>query len=164
MKLKKFVPVLVIMLLAVFAATTLVSATPKNYAVTSNYHGIDVPLGTNVVVTATTTDSTVYQVTFLWHDANGIVQFTDVVAVSGGQAQSTEQPNSLGDWGVQALFQSPSGTTKEGVNYVTDTKATSFCVKATSVLVLPEYPVIGAAGAMVAMGLAFAVKLKIKKP
>lgn len=132
--------VLSVMVAALFlsSAVVLVSAIPSNYNVTSNYHGVDAPLGVNVVVTATTTDSSIYQVTFVWRNAADEVVFTDVVAVSGGSAQSTHQPDSVGDWGVQALFQGPDGTTKEGVTYVVQIRATSF-------FVVPEYvsPVLG---------------------
>jgi len=41
----------------------------SDYSVTSNYHGIDPPLGSTVIVTATTTDTTITQVTFIWRNA-----------------------------------------------------------------------------------------------
>jgi hypothetical protein len=128
----------------------------SNYSVTSNFHGTDTPLGADVTVTATTNDATVYQVTFLWKDASKTVRFTDVVAVSGGIATSTHQPNSLGDWGVQALFQGPDGTTKEGIEEVVAIRATSFNV-------IPEIPLLGTAGISLAMVLGLAYKTK-KKP
>ena len=152
MKIKSCLALIAFMVLAILATTMLVSATPVDYNVTSNFHGIDTPLGSTVIVTATTTDTSVYQVTFIWRDAANQIQFTDVVTVSGGQAQSTHQPNSLGNWGVQALFQGPDGTTKEGINEVVSIKATSF-------FETPEY----AFGGLLSLGACFAALAVFKK-
>jgi hypothetical protein len=144
--------------IAAFLAFSLIAvayAVPSDYSVTSNYHGIDTPLNANVVVTATTTDSSIFQVTFLWKDAAENIKFTDVVPISGGSAQSTHQPNSVGDWGVQALFQGPDGKTKESVDLVVKTRATSF-------FVIPEFPLLGTAGASIAMVLGLVYKMKKK--
>ena len=46
------------------------------YAVTSNYEGVDVPAGAEVIITALTIDPSVDRVTFRWHeppDGNGPV-------------------------------------------------------------------------------------------
>jgi len=140
----------------VCAGLMTVNAVPKDYNVTSNFHGIDTtPLGANVIVTATTTDTSIYQVTFLWKNAAENIVWTDVVQVVGGSAQSTHQPNSGGDWGVQALFQGPDGKTKEQVELVVAIKTTSF-------FVVPEVPIIGTAGASLAMFAGLAVKMKRK--
>jgi hypothetical protein len=139
-----------------FSLMTVVHAPPTyTYEATSNYHGIDTPLYANVIVTASTTDPSIFQVTFLWKDAAENIMFTDVVPISGGSAQSTHQPDSIGDWGVQTFFQGPDGKTKEGVELVIKTRATSFNV-------IPEIPLIGTAGASIAMigGLAFKLKRK----
>ena len=152
MQTKRHFGLAALMVLGILATVMLVSATPVNYNVTSNFHGIDTPLGANVIVTATTTDDSIYQVTFIWRDAADQIQFTDVVAVSGGQAQSSHQPDSLGDWGVQALFQGPTGTTKEGITEVVSIRATSF-------FVVPEY----AFGGLLALGACFAGLIVFKK-
>ena len=126
----------------------------SGYAVTSNWHGIDVPPGSEVIVTAMTTDAGVYQVTFLWKNPADHTVWTDVVAVyqNGSKydnllisyANSTHSPVNLGDWGVQALFQSLDGTTKQQIEYV-------IAIRATSFFVIPEIPIIGTAGAAIAM-------------
>ena len=139
------------------------------YAITSNYHGIDVPPGSNVVVTAMTTDPSVYQVTFLWKDPTGQTAdkeevtplFTNSTMYNGNlihYAISENIVNTIGDWGVQALFQAPDGKTKEGITEVVKIRATSFNV-------IPEVPVIGTVGASIAMlsGFAFKIKRKPKK-
>ena len=151
MKTKRYLELFALTVLALLATVMLVGAT-SDYTVTSNYHGIDVPLGATVVVTATTTDTTIQQVTFIWRDAANQIKFTDEVAVSGGQAQSSHQPDSVGDWGVQALFQGPTGTTKEGITEVVAIRSTSF-------FPVPEY----ALGGLLALGACFAGLIVFKK-
>jgi hypothetical protein len=124
----------------------------SGYSVTSNYHGIDTPLGATVTVTATTTDTKITQVMFIWRNAEKIEQWRETVPVTGGEAQSSGQPNSLGDWGVQALFQGPDGKTKEGIEEVVSIKATSF-------FVVPEYAV----GGLLAIGACFGAFALFKK-
>jgi hypothetical protein len=134
------------------------------YAVDSNYHGINVPAGANVIVTAYTTDVNVYQVTFLWKDPGANIVWTDVdnSATLGAEQyegmnvytfSSEHVPDMIGDWGVQALFQGPDGKTKEGIEYVVAIRATSFNV-------IPEVPIIGTIGAsaMMLLGLGFFMK------
>ena len=125
----------------------------SGYSVTSNYHGIDVPLGATVTVTATTTDTSITDVVFIWRNAEGIEQWRETVQVIAGQAQSLGQPDSPGDWGVQALFIGPDGTTKQNVEEVVSIKATSF-------FLAPEYPVIGTAGIAIAV---FAALVVVKR-
>jgi hypothetical protein len=143
-----------------------VQALSTGYAITSNYHGIDVPLGSSVVVTAMTTDQSVYQVTFLWKDPTGQTAdkeevtplFTNGTMCNGKEihyAISENTVNTIGDWGVQALFQGPDGTTKEGITEVVKIRATSFNV-------IPEVPVIGTVGASIAMLLGLTYKMKRK--
>jgi hypothetical protein len=152
----KYILMSIAAIVFIFGFIAVAHAIPSEYSVTSNYHGIDTPLDANVVVTATTTDTSVYQVTFIWRDASQITRYTDVVPVSSGTAVSTHQPDSLGDWGVQALFQSPDGTTKEGITEVIVIRATSFNT-------IPEIPLLGTAGIAVAMILGLTYKTK-KKP
>ena len=139
------------------------------YAITSNYHGIEVPPGSSVVVTAMTTDQSVYQVTFLWKDPTGQTAdreavkplFTNGTMYNGKlihYAISENIVSTIGDWGVQALFQAPDGTTKQGITEVVKIRATSFNV-------IPEVPLIGTAGASIAMlsGLAYRLRKKNQK-
>jgi len=122
----------------------------SGYAVTSDWHGKNVPPGTLVTVTAMTTDDTITQVTFLWKTPSGNTIFTDVdnTREVDGQFEgkdiftfsSAHTQNVTGDWGVQALFQGPDGKTKEGIEEVVSIKATSF-------FVVPDIPVIGTLGA-----------------
>jgi hypothetical protein len=125
----------------------------------------------DVVATAGTTDLTIEHVTFRWQDPDNSTVWEETVAVSGPlttpnvpsdippevqewandnpsvdylYAQSTYAPNIVGDWGVQAFFIGPDGTTKAGLDYVVQIRATSFNV-------IPEVPIIGTAGAAIAM-------------
>ena len=135
------------------------------YAITSNYHGVDVFPGTLVTVTAGTLDPDVANVTFRWHMPNETVRWEVTVPVytngTYGQwndgttaliryANNTQIPDVFGDWGVQAFFQDSTGTDKAGLDNVIKIKATSFNT-------IPEVPVIGTAGAAIAMllGLGF---------
>lgn len=140
------------------------------YAIDSNYHGIDIPVGTPVVVTAGTLDSRVTQVTFRWHMPDDSVAREVAVPVftngTTGQwnngttalvrfAVDTFTPDVLGDWGVQAFFQGTGGSTRADLEHVIKIRATSFNV-------IPEVP-LGTAVVLLSMFGAlgvFAVKKK----
>jgi hypothetical protein len=160
---RKYVLLTSILMLAIFASVSIACAqqTPNyNYDVTNNYHGKDTPLGATVVVTATTDDPGVTAVLFIWRNAAGIQQWTqnvtDIKTVNGHfEAQSSGQPNSIGDWGVQTLFLGPDGKTREQVDYVIAIRGTSFNV-------IPEVPILGTAGIAGAMAIGWIVKAKRK--
>ena len=134
----------------------------SGYAVDSNFHGINVPPGSSPVVTAYTTDMDVYQVTFIWHNPDTTVAFgpeVDSTPEAGDLYEgnpvntfsSTHQVAVPGDWGVQALFQSADGKTKEQVDFVISIKSTSF-------FVIPEPSIVlGILGSFGALAL-YAVK------
>jgi hypothetical protein len=125
----------------------------SGYAVTSDWHGNNVPLGATVTVTAMTTDDTVDRVTFLWKNPKDdlIWEVTDNTRTADGEYDgktvyafsSANVPTGQGDWGVQALFQGADGKTKQGIEEAVAIKATSF-------LVVPYMPVIGTLGATAA--------------
>lgn len=114
------------------------------YAITSNYHGVDVPPGTNVTVTAGTLDPNVVNVTFRWHRPAGSIlppipdvtkpvytNTTKYTYKNGTQvliryANDTKIPDEIGDWGVQAFFQDSTGKDRAGLEDVINIKATSF--------------------------------------
>lgn len=167
---KKATPILVIagliMLLGLGVAYAAYPSLASGYAVDSNYHGINVPPGSDVIVTAYTTDMDVYQVTFLWKYPNGTVAVgpeVDNTPVAGdlyeGNAvntfSSTHSVDVIGDWGVQALFQSPDGMTKESIDYVVAIRATSF-------FVVPDFPMIGTVGSLGAMLLGLGLFMRRK--
>jgi hypothetical protein len=147
------------------------SAIGTGYAITSNWQGIEVPIGQNVVATAGTTDLTITTIIFRWHDPADNVMWEDTVPVSGPittpttpsnvpndvtdwandnpdtqylYAQSAHMPSTIGDWGVQAFFIGPYGKTKAGLEDVVQIRAASFNV-------IPELPIIGTAGITIAM-------------
>jgi hypothetical protein len=140
---------------------------PSGYYVTSDWHGVDTPLGTDVHVKAYTTDEGVTQVTFIWRNGAGDeVYGPDVVTTKSTDGEHdgktvyvfeapVHAPDSIGDWGVQAIFQGPDGSARANCQNVIAIRATSFNV-------IPEIPLIGTAGASIAMigGLAFKLRRK----
>jgi hypothetical protein len=152
------------------AATTVYASPPINlndgYEIVTNWHGVDIPPGTEVAATAMTTDASVTRVTFLWKNPAGTTTFNDpdVPVFQNGTtwdgkliyyAISTYTPEALGDWGIQALFQDSRGHTIQGVADVVAIRARSFNV-------IPEVPLLGTLGASLAMvaGLAYKTKRK----
>ena len=151
-------------LLAVSSCIALVGAVkPPEYDITNEYHGIDCPIGADVHVVASTTDLSVYQVTFRWHDLTRPNVWQDAVTTyttsTDGKTRTftapVHAPDTTGNWGVQGFFQGPDGTTQAQVEDVVQIKATSF-------FVVPE----SALGALAAMGAGVAafsvIKLKHK--
>jgi hypothetical protein len=138
----------------------------SGYAVTSNYHGKDVPIGADVTVTAKTTDSKTDFVLFIWKDPAGHIIWQEETKVTwdgtyfGGKkvysAQSVHKPETIGDWGVQAKFYDETRN-KRG-----DIVDTRLATRATSFNVIPELPLIGTAGASAAMIFGLAL-FKIKR-
>jgi len=135
--------VAVTLLASVDAAYAPLSTLGTGYAVTSDYHGIDVMIGSPVNATALTLDSTINRITFKWNAPNGTegvwIDVWDLPLLTDGMgtwnngtmatiryAYSIHNPDSVGDWGVKVLFQGPNGKTKEGFDEVVQIKATSF--------------------------------------
>jgi len=146
-------------------ATNTDGSLESGYGVTSNYHGIDVPSGTDVVVTAMTTDAKVDHVIFVWRNPADQTVWVDIESVfSNGTeydgklvyyAISTHKPEALGDWGVQAIFVDLNGIFRCHLRLFVARRATSFNV-------IPEVPIIGTAGASLAMLLGFTYRIKRK--
>lgn len=130
------------------------NALASGYAVTTDCHGVDVLPGTLVTAIAGTTDSNVEKVTFLWKYPNKTVAFeeTKPVYTNGTTykgktvyyANSSYIPDVAGDWGVQALFIGAGGKEKAKHEDVIKIRATSFNV-------VPDFPVVGVAGALAVM-------------
>jgi hypothetical protein len=134
------------------------------YYVTTNWHGIDVPTGTEVTATAKTTDHHVDKVTFTWKNPQGQTIWTDTVTVHPDgtyngktvySASSTHTPTEHGNWTVEAQFQDEH-------NYIIFTWTETVAIKTTQFFVVPEIPIIGTAGASIAMFAGLAIKTKRK--
>jgi hypothetical protein len=146
----------------VFAAA---ASLGSGYAVTSNWQGVDVPVASDVTVTAMTTDPTITQVAFLWENPGGQIVWNEIIDVHPNgttyngklvyYADSTHDPADLGDWGVHALFLDSDGKTIQGIENVIAIRSTSFNV-------IPEIPILGTAGASIAMVAGFTYKMKRK--
>ncbi len=162
---------IVVFLPSVFIVQAPWTTLGTGYAITSNYHGVEVPPGTPVTVTAGTLDPRVTQVTFRWHRPSGgsynetygppmftngtYAQWNNGTTAEIRYAFSTYVPDELGDWGVQAFFQDSEGNTRAEVTNVLKIKATSFYVT-------PEIP-FGTAGAIAMMMAALALITLRKK-
>jgi len=131
------------------------SAINSGYAVTTNYHGKDVPPGALVTATAGTTDTDVKNVTFLWKFPNKTIAYMEanVLVWSNGStwdgkliyyATSSYRPDTIGEWGVQAFFIGDGGETKAGIEV-------TLMIRATSFNVVPDFQVVGTDGALVTM-------------
>jgi hypothetical protein len=153
--------------------TMVVNATTPNegslssgYAVTSNWHGTDVPFGAQVIVTAMTTNSRVDEVRFIWKNPTDKVDldvtvnvFTNGTTFDGKlvyYAISTFNPKVAGDWGVQVKFYDELHFCHFEYDIRLATRATSFNN------VIPEAPVLGTAGISLAMVLGLAIKARRK--
>jgi hypothetical protein len=148
------------------------SAINSGYAVTTNWHGQEVPFGASVTAWAGTNNSEVYQVEFLWKNATDHVIFVNITnlvnyttpnyppdapeeiinwatnsknaGVKIWYANNTQIPNSMGNWTVQVFFYAPGGHLRGQISDIIKIKATSFHV-------VPDFPLVGTAGAVVVM-------------
>jgi hypothetical protein len=138
-----------------------------NYQLTSNYPST-VPIGTSVTVTATTDNNVVTTVFFTWTNpanqnpinnesvsvSNGDSINTGSVSASNGVSFSTYTLDALGNWTVAAIFVGP------GVE-----KSVTITMTVENINVIPEVPILGTAGALIAMiiGLVYMMKRKPTK-
>jgi hypothetical protein len=159
--------ILVIALICSFVSVA--NASGYIYELTNNYSGTSAPLDATVVVTAKINDPNAYKVVFTWlNPANQLeliegenVQWDGSSYIDGKEvwvASSTYTADVIGDWNVYAVFLDKFG--KRCFSIVIPVK-----IRHTSFNVIPEIPVIGTAGASLAMiaGFAFKIKRKTKK-
>jgi hypothetical protein len=157
MKAKKLV--LIAALTTVLALSFAMTAKASyNYELTSD-SGSNVLIDTPVTVTATTNDPHAYKVVFNWLSPS-LQLSTNEVIVSGESASSTKTLNQEGTWLVEATFYDQFNV---------------FCFKITIpvafqciriiVHAVPEIPLVGTAGASIAMiaGLCYVAKRRSKR-
>ena len=153
----------------------------SGYAVTTNWHKINVPIGQTVVATAGTTDPDVTHVRFIWKNPSNNTVWDENVTIQGSlktpdvppnvpqevidwangninitywYAQNAHNPDVAGEWGVRVIFY--NATKPRGNSRV------NFAIRATSFNVIPDAPLVGTAGLVLAM--AFGLGLfKFKK-
>jgi len=139
----------------------------SGYTITSNYHSVVSPIGSEVVVTAMTTDDAINKVQFVWKNPAGQVIWDETVAIfkngttydANGvlkvisYAESKHIPGGIGDWVVEATFVNPKD---QGWPYRTE------IVSQRIVNHVPEIPILGTAGASVLMLLGFMYTMKRK--
>ena len=156
MKLRYIVSVSLLTILLIISTANIAlagwSALNSGYAVTTTYHGIEVPLGQPVIATAGTTDALVTTIVFTWLDPDGNLVYTSPPIVPDwqidpnypanvppeiidwaednpttlvGYAQDTLTLNIVGDWTVKIECYGP--TNPRGQDQIIQ-KATSFFV------------------------------------
>jgi len=161
------------------------SAINSGYAVTTNWHGKEVPIGQSVTAWAGTINSSVYQVEFKWKNETGHVVYdvnvTNLVSyitpnyppdapqeirdwaeknararIEVFYANNIQIPNSGGEWSVQLFFYAPGG-------HLTGNATDIIKIKATSFNVIPDLSIVGTAGSVVTMLLGFGLFLHKRK-
>jgi hypothetical protein len=172
MKITLVALMLVVLSLLIVSVSAQWSALNSGYAVTTDYHGVDILPGTVVTATAGTTDANVRNVTFVWKYPNGTEAFIDPqvpVEFKGnywtnnaGSFPIYEATSSyrvvlpIGDWGVQAFFNGAGG-------HLQGQGSDTIKIRATSFNAVPDVPIVGTAGAVAAMFLGLGLFLKRKK-
>lgn len=143
----------------------------SGYAITTDWHGETVPFGERVTAWAGTTNSSVYKVEFEWLNETDHVIFeeniTNLVSYTTPSvplgvpqeiidwadkypnytilyANSSQIPNSIGNWTVKAYFYALGG-------HVRGPETNIVKMRATSLHTVPDIPVVGTAGAVAAM-------------
>jgi hypothetical protein len=154
-------------ILAVTLALTLVSTFTAiahagfAYQLDSNFPSGVVPSGATVIVTASTNNTNVFTVQFIWEKPDGSKMLDLFVPIQGGMASSTSVVSDLGQWKVYAIF-------CDALNNPLTPNPIPIPVKIEVITfnVVPEIPVLGTTGAAIAMtfGLAYKLKRKSQKP
>ena len=163
------------------------SAINSGYGLTTNWHGKEVPFGESVTAWAGTRDPDVTAIFFRWKrpDNSTYAEYNNTSLLKCNNpseipsdapeeirdwaennpdkfpiwiATNTQIPDSLGDWCVKAFFIGPDGKTKEQVD-------NTIMIRATSFNVISDFPVVGTAGALIAMllGLNLFIRRKRKR-
>jgi hypothetical protein len=194
---KKRLSIAVILLVSVFlfATVNIVQAQwpaikESGYAVTTNWHGLDVPIGQSVVATAGTTDLGVTKVEFKWHyyDPSDNVIFDEFVDISASNHRTTPDvppspiPPEITDWAtdpsnaaIEYLFaqntQTPNAIGEWGIQAIfynaTHVRSNNTIrIRATSFNSVPEVP-LGTIAILVSMFGAlgiYAIKKRFVQP
>lgn len=127
----------------------------SGYAITTDWHGMEVPLGEEVTAWAGTTNLSIIEVKFRWLRPNGTVAWWDNVTSYTEESwedlyvrefNATREPDEIDDWGVQAIFYDTEG---HGRGPVPD-QPEKMAIRARSFFAIPEVP-IGTIAVVVAM-------------
>lgn len=128
MKLRFVVVTMVLVTLLVFGSTNLAKAQwpamSSGYAVTTNWHGEDVPIGESVTAIAGTTDNEVEKVEFRWLDPDGNpVWEGDLTTVDVfGPYTTPNVPQGVVDLGVQEIIDWANANPGVTIWYANDTR------------------------------------------
>jgi hypothetical protein len=129
----------------------------SGYAVTTDWHGMEVPLGEEVTAWAGTTNLNITEVKFVWLRPDKTKAWMDVVTTYTEEwwgdlyvreFNATRIPDEVGDWGVRVSFYTdpPSG---EGVGPILE-QSLKTAIRARSFFAIPEVP-IGTIAVIIAM-------------
>lgn len=135
----RFAVVILLIVSVLFIANTNVAQAGWNsinsgYAVTTDWHGEEVPIGTTVKATAGTTNDNVYKIEIYWYDQNQALMHISVIYPQWGTvygtyckyANATYTPDTVGDWTVQAIFRAPGGHIRGADEDIVAIRASSF--------------------------------------
>ena len=152
------------------------STLSSGYAIWTDYHGIEIPLGTVVTATAGTTEHpdssahnhfpNVTHVKFRWMAPNGSETFSPLKPLTWDgtteydgwpvyTANDTLAVDAVGDWGVQAWFYDTQGGLRNEIGLEK--------IRAISIHTIPELPIVGTAGIAAIMLLGFGLYWHMKK-
>ena len=116
----------------------------SGYAITTDWHGTEVPQGESVTARAGTTDLSVEAVWFRWLRPDGKEAWAIEVSWDGTldtwEDQSvrvflnTQIPDEVGDWGVQAIFYNSEGHGRGPLDH----PAEKVAIRARSFFTIPE--------------------------
>lgn len=139
----------------------------SGYAVTTDWHGVEVPIGEPVTARAGTTDPSIVKVWFRWLLPNDTEAWPPIEVTEytldtweGKTVRvflNTQIPDELGDWGVQGVFYDEGG---HGQGPIPETEE-KVAIRAKSFFAVPEVP-FGTIAVLIAMFGALGI-LAIKK-
>jgi hypothetical protein len=179
MKTKFLIIALLLVTLFIVSVNAPWATLSSGYAIWTNYHGIDIPPGTEVTATAGTTEHpnssahnklpNVTAVRFRWMppEGSGLPDFNSSLKTLTWNgtlydgvwpvymANDTHALDAFGDWGVQAWFYDSDGKLRNETGIVK--------IRAVSINVTPEIPVLGTAGAVAIMLVVLGLFWHIKK-
>jgi hypothetical protein len=157
----------------------------SGYGITTNWHGKEVPFGESVTAWAGTRDPSVTAIFFRWkrpdnstyreYNNTSLVKCDSMSEIPSDApeeiknwaennpdkfpiwiATNTQIPDTIGEWAVKAYFIGPNGTTKEHVE-------NTIMIRGTSFNVISDFPLVGTAGALVAMLLGLNLFMRRKR-
>jgi len=136
----------------------------SGYAITTDWHGMEVPLGAPVTARAGTTNLNIIRVVFRWLKPDGTEAWPPHEVTPHSETDtwnsqpmlvfiSIRNPDEVGDWAVQAIFYDSEG---HGEGPLHEEATVKVSIRASSFFAIPEGP-IGTISILLAMFVALGV-------